>query len=77
MTGDMQTAIRELRGQLDLALERIRDLEGSAPEARQARYEADLAAADLAESGYGQPDPIGADRHGEGCLCPYCPGDDL
>ena len=34
---------------------RIASLERSAPEARQAQYEADLAAADLAGSGYGEP----------------------
>lgn len=36
---------------------------------RQLQYEADLAAADLAESGYD-------DYHGWNCGCPYCPTDD-
>jgi hypothetical protein len=40
------------------ALERIRALEADTPQARQLQLEADLAAADLAESGY--------DRHGRG-----------
>jgi hypothetical protein len=51
-----------LREDLGRAQERIRDLEEqvaalrrSTPEARQAEYEADVAAADLAESGYGDP----------------------
>jgi hypothetical protein len=44
---DTETRIRELE-------ERIASLERSTPEARQAQYEADLAAADLAESGYGE-----------------------
>ena len=56
--------VRELRSQLDGALGRIRQLDGWTPEARQAQYEADVAAADLAESGY--------DSHGSDCQCPYC-----
>jgi hypothetical protein len=56
----------------DLA-ERVRSLERSTPEARQAEYEADIAAADLAASGYDDWPPVGADRHGPGCKCPYCP----
>ena len=44
--------LRELRAELTSALERIRQLEGSTPEARQAEHEADLAKADLAASGY-------------------------
>ena len=50
-----------LREDLSAAEDRIRDLEvqvaalkRSTPEARQAQYEADLAAADLAEAGYGE-----------------------
>ncbi len=45
--------------------ERVKTLEAGTPQARQLQYEADLAAADLAASGY--------DRHGPGCPCPYCP----
>jgi hypothetical protein len=56
--------VRELRGQLDNAMTRIRALEADTPQARQLQLEADLAAADLAESGY--------DRHGRDCQCPYC-----
>jgi hypothetical protein len=40
---------------------------------RQLQLEADLAAADLAESGYDKDPPVGTDRHGPGCGCPYCP----
>jgi hypothetical protein len=74
--------IRELEGDHFAALERIAALEKQTPQARQLQYEADLAAADLAESGY---DPggygllVGAGRHGRGCQCPYCydePDDD-
>lgn len=44
--------IRELQDDLRDALERIRALEGQTPQARQLQLEADLAAADLAESGH-------------------------
>jgi hypothetical protein len=57
-----------LRSQLDGALERIRSLEQQTPQARQVQLEADLAAADLAESGY--------DRHGGDCQCSYCATDE-
>jgi len=63
--------VRELRGQLDDVMTRIADLEADTPQARQLQLEADLAAADLAESGY--------DHHGPGCQCSYCyhnPDDD-
>jgi hypothetical protein len=77
--------VSSLRGQLDRALDRIGALEAASPEARQLQYEADLAAADLTESGYddGVPaSPIGALRHGSECQCPYCydepdDGDDM
>jgi hypothetical protein len=63
-----------LREELTAALERIRVLEQQTPHARQLQYEADQAAADLAASGYDERgEPFGADRHGPGCLCPYCP----
>jgi hypothetical protein len=51
----LESIARGLREDLAAAEERIRALERSTPEARQAQYEADLAAADLAESGYGEP----------------------
>jgi hypothetical protein len=38
--------LRELRGELEAALGRIRDLEQQTPEARQLQFEADIAAAD-------------------------------
>ena len=52
--------------------ERIAALEKQTPRAHQLQYEADLAAADLAASGYDRDPPVGADRHGPGCQCPYC-----
>jgi hypothetical protein len=61
---DLRQDIRDLRGLLDDALTRISDLEADTPQARQLQLEADLAAADLAESGY--------DRHGHDCQCSYC-----
>jgi hypothetical protein len=67
--------VRDLRSQLDDALERIGALEKQTPQARQLQYEADLAAADLADSGYRDDEygpPIGASRHGLGCQCSYC-----
>ena len=63
--GDLEDALTEATG-------RIAALERSTPEARQAQYAADLAAADLAESGYDRDPPVGTDRHGRGCQCPYC-----
>jgi hypothetical protein len=57
----LQEDVREPRSLLDGALERIRQLEGSTPEARQAQYEADVALADLAASGYDD------DRHEGRC----------
>jgi len=61
---DVQREAWELRE----AAERIRDLEGQTPQARQLQLEADQAAADLAESGY--------DRHGRDCRCSYCATDE-
>jgi len=54
---ELERETRALRTDLRDALERIRGLENSTPEARQAQYEADLAAADLAASGYGEEEP--------------------
>ena len=64
---DLRQDVRELGGQLDNAMTRIRALEAGTPQARQLQLEADLAAADLAESGY--------DHHGRDCQCPYCYND--
>jgi hypothetical protein len=72
-TDDMWRAIRQLRQDVRELRGLVAALECQTPAARQARYEADVAAADLAESGYDDSPPIGADRHGPGCLCPYCP----
>jgi hypothetical protein len=60
------------------ALERISALEAQTPQARQLQLEADLAAADLAGSGYAGDygPPVGAGRHGLGCQCPYCTTDE-
>jgi hypothetical protein len=65
---ELRQDLRELRGALELAEERIRDLEGQTPQARQLQLEADQAAADLAESGY--------DGHGRDCRCSYCATDE-
>jgi len=68
--------VRELRGQLDITTGRLRELETRTPHARQLAHEADLAAAELAASGYDDTyedqAPVGTDRHGASCLCPYC-----
>ncbi len=64
----LRAEVAGLRRQLDEALDRIGDLEKQTSQARQLQLEADLAAADLATSGY--------DRHGRGCQCPYCPPDE-
>lgn len=61
---ELRQHIRELRSRLDHAITRIDDLEADTPQARQLQYEADLAAADLAESA--------DDRHGPDCQCSYC-----
>ena len=58
----LQDELDGLRGELAGALERIRALEADTPQARQLRYEADLAGADAHEF----------DRHGSGCDCSYC-----
>jgi len=47
--------IHELADDLRDALNRIHVLEDQTPQARQLQLEADQAAADLAESGYGEP----------------------
>lgn len=65
---DLLEQIHELGERLDAAVARIRDLEGQTPQARQLQLEADLAAADLVESGY--------DRHGRDCQCSYCATDE-
>jgi len=64
----MREHMGELSRGLDDALGRIADLEKQTPQARQLQLEADLAAADLAESGY--------DRHGRDCQCSYCATDE-
>lgn len=72
---ELRAAVRDLRDQLDEAFDRIADLEKQTPQARQLQLEADLAMADLAESGYRPDDygpPVGADRHGRDCQCPFC-----
>ena len=66
--GAAEERIRELAADLRDAFERIRALEGQTPQARQLQLEADLAAADLADSGY--------DRHGRDCQCSYCAADE-
>jgi hypothetical protein len=68
VTRELRQDVRELRGGLELAEQRIRELEGQTPQAQQLQLEADQAAADLAESGY--------DRHGRDCWCSYCATDE-
>ena len=53
--GHAEERIRELANDLREAFERIRALEGQTPQAQRLQLEADQAAADLAESGYGDP----------------------
>jgi hypothetical protein len=55
---------------------RVKALEAHTPQAQRLQYEADVAMADLRASGFDQDPPIGADRHGPGCLCPYCPDEE-
>ena len=71
---DDESTARGLREDLSLAEARIHDLEDNLRDAlnrihvledQAPQYEADLATADLAGSGY--------DRHPPGCPCPYCP----
>jgi hypothetical protein len=61
---ELQSLVAGLREDLSRAEDRIRGLEAQTPQARQLQLEADLAAADHAESGY--------DQHGRGCECPEC-----
>ena len=53
---DYRHALNEYERELADARGRIRVLEGQTPQARQLQLEADLAAADLAESGYDRED---------------------
>jgi hypothetical protein len=70
----LRSLVAGLREDLARAEERIRGLEAQTPQARQLQLEADLAAADLAASGYDRWPPEGAGRPGPGCECPECPG---
>jgi hypothetical protein len=72
---ELRSLVAGLREDLGRAEDRLAGLEAQTPQGRQLQLEADLAAADLAESGYDERgDPIDADRHGPGCRCPWCPG---
>jgi hypothetical protein len=75
---ELQSLVAGLREDLSRAEDRTHGLEARTPQARQLELEADLAAADLAESGYDRWPPEGTDRHGPGCQCPECydPGPD-
>jgi hypothetical protein len=68
----LQQDVRELRALIEDAAgklaARVRELEAQTPQAQRLQHEADLAAADLAESGY--------DRHRSHCQCPYCAADE-
>jgi hypothetical protein len=65
----LRDEVAELRCRLDDALDRIGDLEKQTPQARQLQLEADLAAADLAASGY--------DRYDEPEAGDYDPGPEV
>ena len=71
---ELRSLVAGLREDFSRAEDRIRGLEAQTPQARQLQLEADLAAADLAESGCDRWPPEGADRHGPGCQCPECYG---
>ncbi len=79
VTRELREDVRELRGRLGTAERRIRELEVQTPQARQLQVEADLAAADLAESGYGwheeEPEPAeydpGPEADDEGGMSEY------
>lgn len=66
--GRAEERIRQLEDDLREVWTRIRALEADTPQARQLQYEAGLAGADLAMSGY--------DRHGRDCQCAYCAVDE-
>ena len=71
---ELASLVAGLREDLSRAEDRIRGLEAQTPQARQLQLEADLAAANLAESGYDRCSPQGASRHGASCQCPWCYG---
>lgn len=54
MANGLREDLRAAEDRIRQLEERIEALERSTPEARQAQYEADVAAADLAASGYGE-----------------------
>ena len=56
LLGRWEAGLRELREDLEEALNRIRQLEQQTPEARQLELEADIAAADAAEHRYALPE---------------------
>ena len=70
-THELREEILRLHSRLDDALERIRALEGQTPQARQLQLEADLAAADLAESGYDREYDPGPEVEAEGGMSEY------
>lgn len=69
---ELRSLVAGLREDLGHAEDRLHELESQTPHARQLQLEADLAAADLAESGYDRWPPQGAGRHGPGCEGPEC-----
>ena len=70
-THELREEILRLHSRLDDALERIRALEGQTPQARQLQLEADLEAADLAESGYDRECDPGPEVDDEGGMPEY------
>jgi hypothetical protein len=63
---DLYDRIDILAEQIAALEKRVDSLEADTPQARQLRYEADLAVADAREF----------DRHGDDCGCSYCATDD-
>jgi len=64
--GAAEERIRTLEDDLRAAVERIKALEQDTPQARQLQLEPDLAAADLAASGYDRYDEPGPDDYDPG-----------
>jgi hypothetical protein len=72
LAGGLREDLAAAEAQIRDLEQKVAALEGQTPQARQLQYEADVAAADLAASGYDRDPPVGADRHGPCCECPYC-----
>ena len=69
LAGGLREDLAAAEARISELEDRVKSLEGQTPDAIRLQNEADVAAADLAASGY--------DKHGTGCGCGYCyvPGD--